>query len=258
MDVNMPDMDGIQATRAIVSQPYRDTGVIMMSVLNEPDVLRRSMLAGAREFLLKPFSLDERLTSIHNVHVNTPKTDRAAGRHRIQWPSPAASPALDRQIDCYLRRGHQRRGRDVPSIATNLAVATRSSRVSSEWSSWMPIFPFGDIGVMMNITDSKTMLDAVPYLRQIDAGTHQHHRRRALKRCSPACWLHRPRRKPKSLHPDLVRSLSRSFQTMYDVHRHRHAAKLRRSQPGLVRRDRYAAAGRHDGYGCDQGRQAVP
>jgi len=72
MDVNMPDMDGVQATRAIVSQ-LPSTGVIMMSVVNEPDVLRRSMLAGAREFLLKPFSLDELLSSIHNVHVNRPK-----------------------------------------------------------------------------------------------------------------------------------------------------------------------------------------
>src|SRR5690606_20190609 len=58
MDVNMPDMDGITATRAIMSQ-VPSTGVIMMSVLNEPDVLRRSMLAGAREFLVKPFSLDD-------------------------------------------------------------------------------------------------------------------------------------------------------------------------------------------------------
>ena len=50
MDVNMPGIDGIAATREIVSK-RPNTGVVMMSVLNEPDVLRRSMLAGAREFL---------------------------------------------------------------------------------------------------------------------------------------------------------------------------------------------------------------
>ena len=48
MDVNMPDMDGIQAT-SVISAQVPNTGVIMMSVLNEPDILRRSMLAGARD-----------------------------------------------------------------------------------------------------------------------------------------------------------------------------------------------------------------
>ena len=37
MDVNMPEMDGIEATKVILSR-RPNTGVIMMSVLNEPDV----------------------------------------------------------------------------------------------------------------------------------------------------------------------------------------------------------------------------
>ena len=77
MDVNMPDMDGIQATRTIMSQ-LPTVGVIMMSVLNEPDVLRRAMLAGAREYLVKPFSLDELLSSIRNVHQSAPRIVLAA------------------------------------------------------------------------------------------------------------------------------------------------------------------------------------
>jgi pilus assembly protein CpaE len=58
MDINMPDVDGITATTRI-SGRLPNTSVIMMSVQNEPDYLRRSMLAGAREFLCKPFSLEE-------------------------------------------------------------------------------------------------------------------------------------------------------------------------------------------------------
>ena len=41
----------------------------MMSVQGEADYLRRSMLAGAREFLVKPFSSDELTASIRQVHV---------------------------------------------------------------------------------------------------------------------------------------------------------------------------------------------
>ena len=46
MDINMPGMDGIRATEAIVeSVPLAQ--VIMMSVQGETDYLRRAMLAGA-------------------------------------------------------------------------------------------------------------------------------------------------------------------------------------------------------------------
>ena len=55
MDINMPGIDGITASEAITQQvPF--TQIIMMSVQGEADYLRRSMLAGAREFLIKPFS----------------------------------------------------------------------------------------------------------------------------------------------------------------------------------------------------------
>src|SRR3954453_23429813 len=67
MDINMPGIDGIAATSRITSR-LPNTAVIMMSVQNEPDYLLRSMMAGAREFLAKPFSLDELIESIRHVH----------------------------------------------------------------------------------------------------------------------------------------------------------------------------------------------
>src|SRR5919205_2803323 len=68
MDINMPDMDGIAATEQMASR-VPTAAVVMMSVQGEADHLRRSMLAGAREFLVKPFSSDELTTSIRQVHV---------------------------------------------------------------------------------------------------------------------------------------------------------------------------------------------
>lgn len=49
MDINMPDMDGIAATEAILTN---DPGiqVIIMSVQGETDYIRRAMLAGAASF----------------------------------------------------------------------------------------------------------------------------------------------------------------------------------------------------------------
>src|SRR5256885_15952425 len=63
MDINMPDMDGITATEKLAAA-VPAAAVVMMSVQGEADYLRRSMLAGAREFLVKPFSSDELTASI--------------------------------------------------------------------------------------------------------------------------------------------------------------------------------------------------
>src|SRR5947207_2200077 len=67
MDINMQDMDGITATE-IISNTVPESPIIMMSVQGEQDYLRRSMLAGAREFLVKPFSSDELVNAIRHVH----------------------------------------------------------------------------------------------------------------------------------------------------------------------------------------------
>src|SRR5689334_15063896 len=68
MDINMPDMDGITATEQL-STRVPTASVAMMSVQGEADYLRRSMLAGAREFLVKPFSSDELSASIRQVYT---------------------------------------------------------------------------------------------------------------------------------------------------------------------------------------------
>jgi pilus assembly protein CpaE len=66
MDINMPGMDGITATERLAAA-VPTCAVVMMSVQGEADYLRRSMLAGAREFLVKPFSSDELTASIRQV-----------------------------------------------------------------------------------------------------------------------------------------------------------------------------------------------
>src|SRR2546428_5691987 len=67
MDVNMPIMDGIQATETL-AQEVPNSPVIIMSVQGERDYLRRAMQSGAREFLIKPFSGDELIASIRRVY----------------------------------------------------------------------------------------------------------------------------------------------------------------------------------------------
>src|SRR5437762_7656412 len=91
MDINMPDMDGITATEVIVNT-VPGAPIIMMSVQGEQDYLRRSMLAGAREFLVKPFSADELINSIRHVH-ELEKVRRARYAPMVQAAAAAAPGA---------------------------------------------------------------------------------------------------------------------------------------------------------------------
>ena len=79
MDINMPGMDGITATEKLAAE-VPTAAVIMMSVQGEADYLRRSMLAGAREFLVKPFSSDELTASIRQVWSREKDKQSAATR----------------------------------------------------------------------------------------------------------------------------------------------------------------------------------
>jgi pilus assembly protein CpaE len=97
MDINMPDMDGITASQRITGT-YPETQVIMMSVQSETDYIRRAMVAGARDFLTKPFSLDELLTAIHNAYqrkLEMPDTSAVAKRPAIDTPARTSALGED-------------------------------------------------------------------------------------------------------------------------------------------------------------------
>jgi pilus assembly protein CpaE len=66
MDINMPGMDGIAASEAITSRTP-SVQIVIMSVQAEADYLRRAMLAGAREFLIKPFSSEQLAYTVRTV-----------------------------------------------------------------------------------------------------------------------------------------------------------------------------------------------
>lgn len=71
MDINMPGLDGISASQAI-TQSVPSAQIIIMSVQSEADYLRRAMLAGARDFLMKPFSGDELVSAVRRVYQMRP------------------------------------------------------------------------------------------------------------------------------------------------------------------------------------------
>ncbi len=164
MDINMPDMDGIAATEAIMTQ---DPGiqVIIMSVQGETDYLRRAMLAGAREFLTKPISADDLYKSIRHVHrlAATRPTMSVQQTTGGESGSTADSGTKGQIIAVFSPKG----GVGTTSIACNLAVALRqltNKRVGLVDGNLI----FGDVNVILNLVSSKTIVDLSNRVEDLD------------------------------------------------------------------------------------------
>ncbi|MBS4032430.1 MAG: response regulator [Clostridiales bacterium] len=67
MDINMPQMDGIKATER-ARQIYPDISVIIISIQGESEYLKKSMVAGARDYLVKPLTSEDMATAIRSVY----------------------------------------------------------------------------------------------------------------------------------------------------------------------------------------------
>lgn len=66
MDVNMPGVDGVVASQAIL-QHVPQTRIVMMSAQPRTDHQWGAMLVGASEFLTKPFSAKELMECVRRV-----------------------------------------------------------------------------------------------------------------------------------------------------------------------------------------------
>jgi pilus assembly protein CpaE len=170
LDINMPDMDGI-ATAEQLSLRVPTASIIMMSVQGEPDYLRRAMLAGAREFLVKPFSSDELAASIRQVYQRErQKLDRVAST-RPQAPTNGNAepprPLNGQVVTFFSPKG----GVGRTTLAVNFAVAARTElgkRVALVDGG----LQFGDVGVLLNLNPkNQSIADVARELSGGDLGT---------------------------------------------------------------------------------------
>lgn len=165
MDINMPDMDGIAATEAILTQDPT-IQVIIMSVQGETDYMRRAMLAGAREFLTKPISADDLYKSIRHVHrLAATRPQVVAQQGMAGGDSGSGSGGAQGQvIAVFSPKG----GVGTSVVAANLAIAVRqltNKKVALIDGNFM----FGDMGVMMNLPTTKTVIDLAERIADLDS-----------------------------------------------------------------------------------------
>jgi pilus assembly protein CpaE len=160
MDINMPGMDGVAAAE-IISQRLPTSPIVMMSVHGEAEQLKRSLVAGAREFLVKPFSGDEFATTIRNVFERELVRREQLAATLPAAPAEPSGPGEDNGEHEVLAVFSPKGGAGRTTIATNLALAIQretGGRVALVDAN----LQFGDVGVLLNLNPkNRSMLDAV-------------------------------------------------------------------------------------------------
>jgi pilus assembly protein CpaE len=164
MDINMPDMDGISATEALLKE-LPNTQIVILSVQNEPDYMRRAMLAGARDFLPKPPSADELVSTIRKVGPRA--LAQPAVVPMAQAPgapvSIASGHALHgKVIVVYSPRG----GVGRTMVATNLALALQTEDTPTVVVD--AALQFGDVAACLNLQTRNSLLDLVEQVNELD------------------------------------------------------------------------------------------
>ena len=158
MDINMPGMDGITATeRLTVEVP--GTTIVIMSVQGEQEYLRRAMMAGAKNYLTKPFTGDELIQAIQQS-VSRDRQIRDAMRQKSGVKTPG------KIISVFAGKG----GVGKTMLTVNLAVAlakrpeTRVAIVDAD-------IQFGDVPLFLNLMPRSTIADVLPDAEHLDDKT---------------------------------------------------------------------------------------
>ena len=169
MDINMPDMDGITATE-IIRKEHPLVQIVILSVQGDPNYMRRAMLAGARDFLTKPPSVDDLISTIRTAgklaqEERRKEQKRASlqgdlggfgGGYMLQGVS------LGKVIVVYSPKG----GVGCTTLATNLAVTLHNEETPVVMVD--ASLQFGDIAVMLNERGQNSIIDLTPRVDELD------------------------------------------------------------------------------------------
>jgi pilus assembly protein CpaE len=174
MDINMPDMDGITAVE-MITRDVPIAQVIMMSVQSEADYLRRSMLAGARDFLTKPFTSEDLVSTIRRVYRmgQTRAATLAAAAPPTAQPQTggkggSAVAARPGKVGAVIVVFGPKGGIGTTTLAVNLAVALHQRPDASRTILVDASLQFGDVGVFLNLPPNRNITDLCATIEDLD------------------------------------------------------------------------------------------
>ncbi|MFF1611973.1 response regulator [Amycolatopsis sp. NPDC058278] len=125
MDIRMPGMNGIEATRMITAE----SRVVILTTFDDDNNVYAALRAGASGFLVKDMALDDILTAVRVVAAGNALIAPTVTRRLIEEfaarPQPTSPP---RKLDAVTEREHQvlvlvARGLSNHEIATHLHIS---------------------------------------------------------------------------------------------------------------------------------------
>jgi len=105
LDINMPEMNGLDAFKHI-KQLHPDTGCIIISAEKETSILHEAMSLGIRDYLFKPFTVDQLEVAVNNVSERLEKSRQEKAQqkqlkqqHEVYLKQLATEYAKSRRTD---------------------------------------------------------------------------------------------------------------------------------------------------------------
>ena len=221
MDINMPDMDGLEAA-GLITKAVPTAGVIMMSVQNDSDYMTKAMLAGARFFLSKPVNMDTLYSTIRRVYdqyeqirIQMAALEKAQGQ-AADFTRTAAKTQDGERAGHVLVVYSPQGGAGCTTIATNLA-----SGLMREGVKVLLIdadLQFGDIGMFLNLNAQSTISDIAGEVEELDTDfldnivvTHDSGLKSLLGPAKPALAD-----EIRENYPEAVRDIVAKINTLFD------------------------------------------
>ena len=164
LDINMPDMDGLQALTQI-RQNSPLTQVVMLTVQDDPGYLREALQLGARDYLIKPPMIDDLLDTVRKAsEIGKTERERIDRLARQQAATLEAVTGKERgyTIAVYSPKG----GVGCTVLASNLAVALAGEKESVVLVDCN--LQYGGVGLLFNQTARTSIADIAPFASELD------------------------------------------------------------------------------------------
>lgn len=155
MDINMPGIGGVEATRQL-SIHYADIAIIIISINDESSSFKQAMMAGAKAYLVKPVSSKELNQTVREVaRLNRERCQLQRIRPKTEIISETKSNKHS-LISVFGTKGGV--GKSV--VCANLAAATAHKTGAKTALADFDV-QFGDISIMMNLEPRKTLSELI-------------------------------------------------------------------------------------------------